>query len=223
MGWWLAAYVSFPLSPKLVVIKMIMNRFKILSTLLLLIVSLTQVFASIPLGVGRKTATGTVEMYGCLQANDYYIINFAAYPVAATKAKKPVVAECVNISATGDTIISLDMLDRDLRHKKIALKILDRNGQVLHETPFDVPKQGVASVQVNFANSGNYEVVLSVEDSDLNIDKNLSALHIPLTVAVPGAEPAARNTMTGFFILIGLLIVGLALAVPRLLKPETTA
>jgi hypothetical protein len=124
---------------------MLINTLKILSALVLLVASLSQALASIPFGAGRKTATGTVEMYGCLQANDYYIVNFAAYPVGATKAKKPVAAECVNISATGETIIALDLLDRDLRHKKISLKVFGGNGQVLHETPFDVPKQGVVA------------------------------------------------------------------------------
>jgi hypothetical protein len=62
-----------------------------------------------------------------------------------------------------------------------------------------------------------------VEDTDLNVDKNVSAMHIPVTVSVPGAEPAARNTMTGFFTLIALLIIGLAVAVPLLLKTEKPA
>lgn len=187
---------------------------------MLLATSFTQAFASIPLGVGRKTASGTVEMYGCLQANDYYIVNFSAYPVAATKTQKPLVAECVNISATGATVIAVDLLDRDLRHKKIALKVIGVDGQVFHETPFDVPKQGVASAQVNLAKAGSYEVVLYVEDTDLKVDKNINALHIPVTVAVPGAEPAARNTMAGFFVLITFLIVSLAIAVPHILKTE---
>jgi hypothetical protein len=179
--------------------------------------------ASIPLGTGRKTATGTVEMYGCLHANDYYIVNFAAYPVAATKAKKPVVAECNNISAIGETIISLDLLDRDVRRKKIALKIVNGNGDILHESPFDVPKQGVVSAQVNFSKSGNYEVLLYVDDFDLNMDRNVSAMHIPVTVAMPGVEPAAKYTMIGFFVLIIILIIGLGLAIPHLLKTEKPA
>lgn len=200
-----------------------MNRFKFLVSLLILLGSFHTALASIPLGAGRKTATGTVEMYGCLQANDYYIVNFAAYPVAATQAKKPVVAECINISATGDTIISLDLLDRDVRRKKIALKVFNENGEVIHETPFENPKQGIASAQVNLAKAGSYEVVLYVEDTDLNVDRNISAMHIPVTVAVPGVEPAAQNTMTGFFLLIACLTVGLAVAIPRLLKTEKPA
>lgn len=200
-----------------------MNILKFTVSLLILLGSLHTALASIPLGAGRKTASGTVEMYGCLQANDYYIVNFAAYPVAATKAKKPSVAECVNISATGDTIISLDLLDRDVRRKKTALKVVNGNGEVLHETPFEIPKQGIALAQVNLAKAGSYEVILFVEDTDLNVDKNVSAMHIPVTVAVPGAEPAAKNTMTGFFILIFLIIIALAVAVPRLLKTEKPA
>jgi hypothetical protein len=200
-----------------------MNTIKVCFISLIFTCFIRETFASIPLGGGRKTATGTVEMYGCLQANDYYIINFSAYPVAATQTKKPVVAECINISATGETIISLDLLDRDLRHKRIALKVIGGNGQVLHETPFEMPNKGVASAQVNLAKAGSYEVVLYVEDPELNVDKNLSALHIPVTVAMPWKEPAARNTMTGFFALIGLLVAALAVVVPRILKTEKPA
>jgi hypothetical protein len=202
---------------------MLMKTSQFVWIFILLTASIAQAFASIPLGVGRKTATGTVEMYGCLQANDYYIINFAAYPVAATKSKKPVVAECVNLSATGKTIISLDLLDRDLRHKKIAIEIIDGNGQVLQKTPFDIPNQGVATAQVDFPKSGKYNVVLHVEDPETKLDNSLSALQIPVTVAMPSAEPAARNTMTAFFTLIVLLIIGFAVAIPRLLKNEKPA
>lgn len=194
-----------------------MIQVKILVPLILFAVCVSEAFASIPLGEGRKTASGTVDMYGCLQANDYYVVNFAAYPVEATKAKKPPVPECVNLPDAGNTLITLDLLDRDVRRKQVAVKVLDEKGKLITETPLNISRQGVASVQANFTKAGKYETVLYVNDSDLNIDKNLSALHIPLTVAIPGEEPAARNTMTGFFSLLFLIIIGLAVAVPRLL------
>lgn len=194
-----------------------MSKVKVLVTLVLFILFVSESLASIPLGAGRKTATGTVDMYGCLQANDYYVVNFAVYPVAATKAKKIPVPECVNLPDVGNTLISLDLLDRNVRHKEVAVKVLAGNGQLIAETPFSVSKQGVVSVPVNFSKAGKYEVILLVNDSDLNIDKALGALHIPVTVAMPGEEPAARNTMTGFFSLLFLIIIGLAVALPRLL------
>ena len=199
-----------------------MNKVKTLVPLILLTLCFSEAFASIPLGEGRKTASGTVDMYGCLQANDYYVVNFAAYPVEATKAKKPPVPECVNLPDAGNTLITLDLLDRDVRRKQVAVKVLDEKGKLVIETPLNISKQGVASVQANFTKAGKYEAILYVNDSDLNMDKNLSALHIPLTVAMPGEEPAARNTMTGFFSLL-FLIIGLAFAVPRLLTAKNAA
>lgn len=197
-----------------------MRKVKILILLILSTLCFSESFASIPLGEGRKTATGTVDMYGCLQANDYYAVNFAAYPIAATKSKKPPVSECVNLSEIGNTLITLDLLDRDVRHKHVAVKVFGENGELVGETPLSASKQGIASVQANFTKAGKYEVILLVNDSELNMDKNLSALHIPVTVAMPGEEPAARNTMTGFFILLFLIISGLAMLVPRFLRTD---
>lgn len=202
---------------------MLSRWFKTILAASLLCVSIGVAFASIPLGAGRKTATGTVEMYGCLQANDYYIINFAAYPVAATKSKMPMVPDCINIAETGETVISLDLLDRDLRGKQVALVVIDGNGRKLLETPYEIPKQGIISTQVNLVKAGSYQAVLLVKDHELKTDQQQSALHIPLTVGMPGAEPAARYTMIGFFVLLGLMIVVFSFVVPKLLKPEQTA
>lgn len=156
-----------------------------------------------------------------MQANDYYIVNFAAYPLSATQAKNPVVPDCVNITATGDTVLSLDLLDRDVRAKKVALKVLTEAGQLLYQAPFAMAKQGVISAQVNLTRPGRYQAVLYVQDQDLKIDENQSALLIPLTVAMPEAEPAARNTVYGLFVLIGLMVLSLAIVVPRLLQAKS--
>jgi len=186
---------------------------------LLLALTLSDSFASIPLGASRKSARGTIDMYGCLQGNEYYIVNFAAYPAEAAKGKKLPVPECINIPATGNTLITLDLLDRDVRHKEVAVKVLKEGGQLISETPYSIAKQGNTSIGVNFSIAGKYQVVLYVKDTDFNMDNELTALHIPVAVAMPGNEPAAKNTMTGFFVLLGLIIIGLAFFVPHLLRP----
>lgn len=192
---------------------------KTMMTFLLIVLTLSQAFASVPLNSARKSATGKIDMYGCMHANDYYIVNFAAYPVSASTSAKPAEAECVNLPATGKASVTLDLLDRDLRHKEVHMKIFNAAGSLIAETPPAVIKQGVLSTQVDFNAAGNYQAVLYVNDTDLKIDAETGALHIPLTVAVVGAEPAAQNVLTGFFILLAVLIISLAIFLPRLLKP----
>jgi hypothetical protein len=186
---------------------------------LLAALTFSESFASVPLGASRKSATGTIDMYGCLQGNEYYIVNFAAYPADAVNGKKLLVPECINLPETGNTRITLDLLDRDVRHKEVAVKVLKEDGQLISETPYSIAKQGNTSIGVNFKAPGKYQVVLYVKDTDFNMDKELTALHIPVAVAMPGNEPAAKNTMTGFFVLLGVIIISLAFFVPRLLRP----
>lgn len=178
-------------------------------------------WASIPLGGVRKSADGKFDMYGCMQSNAYYIVNFAAYqkdpntPVSHKTLPPP---ECINIPATGPTFISVDLLDRDVRRKPVALKILREDGQAIAELPYFEPKQGVAALNVDFNAAGHYTAVVYVNDTDLNMPPESSALRIPLTVALAIDEPATKNALNGFFILLAALVAGLALVVPRWLK-----
>lgn len=195
-----------------------------LFTMLLLLVTFSNSFASVPLGANRKSASGTIDMYGCLQGNEYYIVNFTAYPVDALKRKKPPMPECINVASVGDTLITLDLLDRDVRYKAVAVKVLKEDGLILAETPYQIARQGYTSISVNFPKPGKYQVILYVDDNDFNMDQELTALHIPVAVALPGQEPAAKNTMIGFFVLLGLMVIGLAFWVPRAfsIKQHTT-
>ncbi len=99
------------------------TRFFLMLTLLLS--ALGQADASVPLGGNRKGAGGSYDMYGCMQSNDYYVVNFAAYqlgPNQAAGSKNLPEAECVDLPATGKTQVSIDLLDLDVRKKPVALK-----------------------------------------------------------------------------------------------------
>lgn len=182
--------------------------------------------SSVPLGAPKKAAGGKRDMFGCLQSNDYYVANFAAYQTDPQKLKETKTlpeAECVDLPLTGLTQISVDMLDRDVRHKEVALRVLRSDGQVVAETQPAVAKQGVLSVSADFKAPGKYELVVLVNDKDLNMPPEASALRIPLSVAVPPDIPAPKGGLAVFFVSIGLLVGGLAWFVPRMLKPQPAA
>jgi opacity protein-like surface antigen len=200
-----------------------MNRFAIGAVTFVLLASSWQANASVPLGGNRKGAGGSYDMYGCMQTNDYYVVNFAAYQSASslTKDSKTLPeAECIDLPMTGKTQITLDLLDRDVRKKQVGLKILREDGQIISELPMAVAKQGVISTSVDFKAAGKYQAVLYVNDTDLNTPPETSALHIPLTVALVTEPSTGQNSMLLFFIGIGTLITALAYFMPRLLKPR---
>ena len=92
-------------------------------------------------------------MYGCMHSNDYYVVNFAAYQLDPNQAKNDKTlpaAECVDMPFAGKTQISVDLLDRDVRRKQTALKIVRSDGQTIAETPMTISKQGVISTTVDF-------------------------------------------------------------------------
>jgi hypothetical protein len=198
-----------------------MSFFKLSAIGIALVIWQASSWASIPLGGVRKSADGKFDLYGCMQSNAYYIVNFAAYqqdpnkPVTHKTLPPP---ECVNIPAIGPTFISVDLLDRDVRRKQVALKIVREDGQTVAELPYFEPKQGVAALNVDFKTAGHYTAVLYVNDTDLNMPPESSALRIPLTVALVIDEPATKTALNGFFIVLATLVAALAFAVPRWLK-----
>jgi hypothetical protein len=189
-------------------------------TVILLATTTTTALASIPLGGVRKSTDGKYDLYGCMHSNDYYIANFAAFQ-RPTDPKKMPPPECVNLPILGNTLISVDLLDRDVRKKEVKMRIIDDKGAVLLETPPTIAKQGVITGTVDFKTKGNYDVVVSVNDTDLNTPMEISALRIPITVAMDVVEPASKSAMLAFFGFIGTLTVALALVLPRFLKAKT--
>lgn len=191
----------------------------------LLLLTATSAFASVPLAP-RMGAGGKIDMYGCMQTNDYYIANFAIYPITEQQKdpKKPMLPHCQDIPYTGNAQLTLDLLDRDVRRKPVWIKVFDNHKSLITQTEPSVSKQGVITTSVNFPHQGQYDVVLYVEDSDLNTNPETSALHIPLLVATTVVgEPA---TTGGFFkVAAGIAILALLLGwfIPRQLKAKPSA
>ncbi len=201
-----------------------MNLLKRLGQILPFILVASLADASIPLAP-RMGADGKMDMFGCMLSNDFYIANFAAYQTDAQQPKnvKNLLSPlCQEIPKVGDTQITVDMLDRDVRHKRVSLKLFNSDKQLLSETPATIAKQGYISTSVNFPKPGYYDLVAYVDDQDLNIAPERSALHIPLTVAivVPG-PPVSMSNLLVVVLSVGLFAVGLGVLVPRLMKPQT--
>jgi hypothetical protein len=182
------------------------------------------VSASIPLAP-RMGAGGKMDMFGCMHTNDYYIANFAAYqsdPSQPKNAKMLIEPLCQEIPKVGETQITVDMLDRDVRHKPVTVRVFDSAQQQIAELPTVVAKQGYISGSVNFPKAGNYDLAIFVDDQDLNIPAAKSALHIPLTVALVVPGPSASLSSIAWIILGVLLVVGLlGVLLPKMLKPQT--
>lgn len=179
--------------------------------------------ASVPLGGNRKGVGGAYDMYGCMQTNDYYVVNFAAYqidPAQMKNVRSLPPAECIDLPKTGKTQITLDLLDLDVRKKAVAMKILREDGQVIAEVPMAVAKQGVVSTTVDFKTNGKFEVVLYVDDTDLKTPIEVSALHIPVTVGLVAEQQPGQRSVWGLMGFIAALVGLLAYALPRFLKPK---
>jgi hypothetical protein len=177
--------------------------------------------ASVPLGGNRKGSGGSYDLYGCMQSNDYYVVNFAAYPIGDQKTQDKQTlpeAECIDIPGLGKTQLTIDLLDLDVRKKPVALKVIDPTGQVLAETPMAIVKQGVLSTRVDFKAAGQYQVIVTVDDYDLHTPLQQSALQIPITV---GVDTSASKSSHGLWILASgllMLLAGLAYWLPRMLQ-----
>ncbi|NOT84234.1 MAG: hypothetical protein HOP02_05485 [Methylococcaceae bacterium] len=203
-----------------------MNPRNLILNTLPLILAANLASASIPLAP-RMGAGGKMDMFGCMLSNDFYIANFAAYqtdPQQPKNAKVMLAPLCQEIPKTGETQITVDMLDRDVRQKPVTLKVFNSDKQLVAETPTKVAKQGYISTTVNFPKPGHYDLVAYVNDQDLKIAPEKSALHIPLTVAivVPGPSASMGNVMM-VILGVGALAFGLGVLVPRWMKPQATA
>jgi hypothetical protein len=197
-----------------------------LAKVLPLLMASSLVMASMPLAP-RAGSGGKMDMYGCMQSNEYYIANFAAYhsdPQQPKNEKTLLTALCQEIPSTGATQITVDLLDRDVRNKPVVVKVLDAAGKVLAETSPTVAKQGVVTVNANFPVAGNYETVVFVDDSDMHVNQLTSALHIPLTVALVTAGSSA-SLLNILMIVLGIAVFAFVLGkwVPSMLNAKPAA
>jgi hypothetical protein len=197
-----------------------------LTQLLLLAMATASASASVPLGAPRKAPGGKFDMFGCIQTNAYYIVNFAAYqrePDRRQGSRSIPSPECIDLPRIGQTDITIDLLDRDLRHKEVAVKVFRGDGQIVAQTAPTIAKKGVISTQADFKSPGKYDVVVYVNDTVLNVDPEVGALRIPLAVAFAREVPPPKSGLTGVFVLIGAVTAALGFFVPRWLKPEAAA
>lgn len=191
---------------------------------ILLLIFAQQLAASVPLGGNRKGAGGSYDMYGCMLSNDYYVVNFAAYQIDAAEMsdkKRLPQAECIDLPVVGKTQIAIDLLDLDVRKKPVALKVLQEDGQVIADLPMAVVKNGVLSTTLDFKAAGKYQAVLTVDDKDLRMPLELTALRIPLTVALVSEQSADGNGLLILFAVVVVIIIAAAYFVPRLLKSKS--
>jgi hypothetical protein len=192
---------------------------------MILLFAMGSVDASVPLGGNRKGVGGSYDMYGCMQTNDYYVVNFAAYQTTSTPQAKDnkslPFAECIDLPSIGKTQIAIDLLDLDVRKKPVALKILREDGQTISELPMAIAKNGVISTSVDFKTAGKYKAIVFVDDKDMHTPLDISALHIPLTVALVTEQSNGQTGLLVLMIVISLLVAGAAYFVPRLLKPKS--
>ena len=107
----------------------------------------TNVFASVPLAP-RTGVGGKIDMYGCMQTNDFYIANFAVYPISQMKDKKTSIAGlCEDLPYLGNAQITIDLLDRDVRRKPVWIKVFDSKKNLIAQTQPKVEKQAVSVIK----------------------------------------------------------------------------
>ena len=181
----------------------------------------SNVFASVPLAP-RTGVGGKIDMYGCMQTNDFYIANFAVYPISQMKDKKTTIAGlCEDLPYLGNAQITIDLLDRDVRRKPVWLKVFDSKKNLITQTEPKIEKQGVLTTTVNFEKQGKYDVVLYVDDADLKTAPETSALHIPLLVATTVAgEPESAGGFLKVVLIVVVFAFGIGFFVNRQLKPK---
>jgi hypothetical protein len=190
---------------------------------LLLLATSSTAIGSVPLAP-RKNAAGKLDMFGCMQSNEFYIVNFASYQTdpQTSGGKQPGTSVyCQNLPAAGPAQFTVDLLDRDVRHKPVWIKVFNADKQPIFETPKVTAKQGVITANMNLPSSGVYDITVYVDDNDLNIAPEIGALHIALYAGIsPPEPPTSGRPVIVFLIVIAAAVIILGWYLPRRLKTE---
>ncbi len=130
----------------------------------------------------------------CLVASDFYIVHLTAFQnpkndSSAQALRGAFSSFCQEIPATGQTFISMDLLDRDARQLPVEIRVVEAaesmgtgewtDIETIARVAPRVYKNGVAEVVVDFKRPGNYAVKLMVGD-----DRFADEIRIPLKVAI---------------------------------------
>lgn len=130
-----------------------------------------------------------------------YALHFAGYQPQATGAQE----FCEDIPQTGETMVTLDVLDDPLRTMPIEIKVLRDTGEsnlepttLVHVPPALYPT-GIVPFAYRFDEPGRYVGVVTAGDKGQYVSR------FPFRVGVPASK------LSGYLPMLGVLLGGVAL------------
>jgi len=153
----------------------------------------------------------------CLIANDFYAMHFTALQKGRQRNEATeFVKYCQEIPTAGETYLTVDLLDRDVRKLPVALRVVEESAstdgaapkeiRTLSETPRQVYKNGTAETHVDITQPGHYALIVSVGEDPFSEDDNV---RIPFSVGLPAPAPAGswlgKLTWTAVAIFFGIM------------------
>ena len=129
----------------------------------------------------------------CLIANDFYAMHFTALQKGRkSNEATEFVKYCQEIPTVGETFLTVDLLDRDVRKLPVALRVIEesfsqegalpREVRTLAETPQQVYKNGTVETHVDIKEPGHYALIVSVGEDPFSEDDRV---RIPFSVGLP--------------------------------------
>jgi hypothetical protein len=153
----------------------------------------------------------------CLIANDFYAMHFTALQKGRKHDETTeFVKYCQEIPAVGETFLTVDLLDRDVRKLPVALRVIEESYsqdgappkeiRTLSETPRQVYKNGTAETHVAIGEPGHYALIVSVGEDPFSEDDHV---RIPFSVGLPAPVQAGswlgKLTWTAVAIFFGIM------------------
>lgn len=145
----------------------------------------------------------------CVTQEKGFVVHFTAYQKVEKSEDSPLGFKrfCHDLPSTGETFITIDLVDRYTRSQSASLRIVEatageRPGAVEEgRTLVDVPKQhhrtGLVEAKVNFKKKGLYAAILTLGKEEISI---------PVQVGVgAGEESSTGGSMLS--IIFGILIL----------------
>ncbi|RYU61475.1 hypothetical protein EWI61_05690 [Methylolobus aquaticus] len=175
----------------------------------------------------------------CLIANDFYAMHFTALQKGRQHNEATEFAKyCQEVPSVGETFLTVDLLDRDVRKLPVALRVVEesysadgappKEVRTLVETPRQVYKNGTAETHVDIPQPGHYALIVSVGEDPFSEDDHV---RIPFSVALPAPAQTGswlgKLTWTAVAIFFGIMgIIGfrtLTAPVPKRTEAQAPA
>lgn len=153
----------------------------------------------------------------CLITNDFYALHFTALQKGQQRNEATeFVKYCQEIPTAGETFLSVDLLDRDVRKLPVALRIVEeaaptegappREIRTVAETPKQIYRSGTAETHVDLAQPGHYALIVSIGEDPFSDDDRV---RIPFSVGLPAPAPTGswlgKLTWTAVMIFFGIM------------------